>query len=101
MPNFNLSFSIITRDLLELQVTAQNSNQAVDRATEQILENLSSNQALYLRDVTEVPDTNQTAPTVSSGYVSLSSLLANSNSTTPEPTASSLPDIPGYNRLVN
>ena len=82
-------------------MTAQNSNQAVDRATEQILGDLSSNQTLYLRSATEVPDTNQTAPTVSSGYVSLSSLYANSSLTTPEPVASSLPDIPGYNRLVN
>ncbi len=94
MPNFDLSFSIVTRDNIELQVSAQDSHQAIDLATEQILETLSSNQTLYLRNVAE------NTPGVTNGYTSLANLYA-SQVSSPPTSPSSLPEVAGYNRLIN
>ena len=101
MTTYDLTFTLTTRDSLELRVTAQNHVQAVQNALDQLSQNIGANQTLQLSNAEIVHEEPASPIPDSNGYTSLASLYATSQPT-PEPVSEpSLPDIPGYNRLVN
>ena len=93
MATYDLTFTLTTEDLLQLQVASENQLQAVENALNRLSKDLNSNQTLQLAHADILPE----RPASTNGYTSLASLYA-APLPAPEPP---LPNISGYNRLVN
>ena len=76
MTTYDLTFTLTTKDSLELRVTAQNHVQAVQNALDQLSQNISANQTLQLSNAEIVHEEPVSPLPDSNGYTSLASLYA-------------------------
>ena len=103
MHNFNLSFILTTEDsYIDMTVEAPNEDAAVQMVYDRLSEEIDDDQRLSLNYVRLVEPSYTPMSPRSTGYTSLASLYsAPASTSTVEASTTTLPQIPGYNRLVN